>query len=124
LAATVIQVILVDAVLNFGAVSSATIFTIYRKVAFQRHSMATITDRIRSILNQHAKLPVDASTLTDGADLYAVGLSSFATVQLMLALEEEFDVELPDRLLNRRSFESIAAIAGVIDAVGGARALG
>jgi acyl carrier protein len=86
--------------------------------------MATTSDRIRSILNQHAKLPVDASTLTDGADLYAVGLSSFATVQLMLALEEEFDVELPDRLLNRRSFESIAAIAGVIDAVGGARAVG
>lgn len=84
--------------------------------------MSDVNDRIRSILKQHAKLPVDAMTLADDADLYAAGLSSFATVQLMLALEDEFNVELPDRLLNRRSFESIAAIAGVIAVAGGANA--
>jgi acyl carrier protein len=79
--------------------------------------MASTTDRVRAVLSQHAKLSVDVATLADNADLYAAGLSSFATVQLMLALEEEFDLEFPDRLLNRRSFESVAAITAVVDSV-------
>jgi len=32
----------------------------------------------------------------------------------MLALEEEFDVEFPDELLRRSSFESVAAIAAAL----------
>lgn len=68
-----------------------------------------ITD-IRELLNEHARLPVEIGSLTDNADLYAAGLSSFATVHLMLALEERFDVEFSDTMLNRRSFASIAAI--------------
>ena len=39
------------------------------------------------------------------ADLYAAGLRSFASVQLMLALEEAFEVEFPESLLNRQSFQ-------------------
>jgi acyl carrier protein len=77
------------------------------------------TQRIRNILNQHAKLPVDAATIKDDADLYAAGLSSFATVQLMLALEDEFDIELPEKMLNRRSFESIASIEAMVGTVSG-----
>lgn len=86
--------------------------------------MATINERIRNILTQHAKLSADVAGLSDDSDLYSAGLSSFATVQLMLALEEEFGIEIPDRLLNRRSFESITAIAGVIHAVSGMREAG
>ena len=79
--------------------------------------MSSISDRVRSVLTQHAKLTVDAATLADQDDLYAVGLSSFSTVQLMLALEEEFSIEIPDKMLNRRSFESVAAITGVVETV-------
>lgn len=79
--------------------------------------MSSISDRVRSVLTQHAKLTVDAATLADQDDLYAVGLSSFSTVQLMLALEGEFNIEIPDKLLNRRSFESVAAITGVVETV-------
>lgn len=69
-----------------------------------------MNDTIRSLLKKHAGLPVNVDDLADGADLYAAGLSSFASVQLMLALEENFDVEFPDSLLNRKSFQSIEAI--------------
>ena len=86
--------------------------------------MATINERIRGILAQHAKLSVDVASLSDDSDLYSAGLSSFATVQLMLALEEEFSIEIPDRLLNRRSFESVSAIAGVVHSVSGIREAG
>lgn len=69
-----------------------------------------MNNTIRSLLSKHAGLPVNVSDLADGADLYAAGLTSFASVQLMLALEENFDIEFPDNLLNRKSFQSIEAI--------------
>ena len=56
-------------------------------------------------------LQADIDGLADDADLYAAGLNSHATVNLMLALEEAFDVELPDRLLRRRTFSSVDAMA-------------
>jgi len=90
----------------------------------ESEQMATTSERVRNILAQHAKLSVDIKSLSDDSDLYGAGLSSFATVQLMLALEEEFGIEIPDRLLNRRSFESIAAIAGVVHSVSGIREAG
>jgi acyl carrier protein len=65
---------------------------------------------IRELVKKHAGLPVDVDGLADNADLYAAGLSSFASVQLMLALEENFDIEFPDSLLNRKSFQSLEAI--------------
>jgi acyl carrier protein len=71
-------------------------------------------DLIRLVLNEGGTLPVDATSLKDTDDLYAVGLTSHATVNLMLGLEERFDVEFPDRLLRRRTFESIAAISAAV----------
>ena len=71
-------------------------------------------DQIREVLRQHARLAVDVSTLGPESDLYAAGLTSHATVNLMVALEDEFGVEFPERLLKRRSFESIAAIQSAL----------
>ncbi|HTW13061.1 MAG TPA: acyl carrier protein [Solirubrobacteraceae bacterium] len=67
-------------------------------------------EKIRSIIDAHARLAHPAGTLADDADLYAAGMSSQASVSLMLALEDEFDVEFPDRMLRRSTFQTIAAI--------------
>jgi acyl carrier protein len=72
--------------------------------------VTSVTDKIRDVLREGGALPVDLATLGDTDDLYAAGLTSHATVNLMLGLEEAFDIEFPDRLLRRRTFESIAAI--------------
>jgi acyl carrier protein len=69
-----------------------------------------MNETIRGLLTRLGGLPVAVETIADDADLYAAGLSSFASVQLMLGLEEEFDMEFPDNLLNRKSFASISAI--------------
>jgi acyl carrier protein len=74
-------------------------------------------DTIRELLKKHAGLQVDVDTLDAGADLYAAGLSSFASVQLMLAIEERFDVEFPDSMLNRKSFQSIDAITRTVTTI-------
>ena len=73
-----------------------------------------MNETIRTLIAQHGRLPAEASALDDHQDLYAAGLTSFSAVQLMLAIEEAFDLEFPERLLNRRTFESISAIASAI----------
>ena len=69
-----------------------------------------MADRLRDILAAHGGLRTPPADLSDEADLYAAGMTSFATVQLMLALEEAYDVELPEDRLNARTFASIASI--------------
>jgi acyl carrier protein len=71
-------------------------------------------ERIRAVIDQYARLGVDASTLGDDDDLYAAGMTSHASVNLMLALENEFDVEFPDRMLRRSVFESVASIRSAL----------
>ena len=71
-------------------------------------------DRIRKILKEHGRLSQDALTYAEDGDLYQAGMTSHASVNVMLALEGEFDIEFPDNLLKRSSFESIAAICRVI----------
>ena len=76
-----------------------------------------MNETIRTLLAKLGGLPVSVDTVADDADLYAVGLSSFASVQLMLGLEEAFDIEFPDHLLNRKSFASIAAIESTVKSI-------
>ncbi len=72
------------------------------------------TEQIRSLLAQHARLLVDANTLGEDSDLYQAGLTSLSTVNLMLALEEHFDVEFLDRMLGRKTFASMRALNAAI----------
>ncbi|MCW0982098.1 acyl carrier protein [Agrobacterium sp. BT-220-3] len=69
---------------------------------------------IREILAKFGQLPTPVDTIENEADLYAAGLSSFASVQLMLGIEEAFDIEFPDNLLNRKSFASIKSIEDTV----------
>jgi acyl carrier protein len=72
------------------------------------------TEAIREVLAQHGRLSLDVHTLGDDGDLYNAGLTSLATVGIMLALEDRFDIEFPDSKLSRLTFRSIATIAETI----------
>lgn len=74
--------------------------------------------RVRAVLRSAGSLQKDVEMLRDDADLHAAGLTSHATVTLMLALEEAFDIEFPDRLLRRRTFSTIDAIAEALVEIG------
>jgi acyl carrier protein len=65
---------------------------------------------IRKTIKEHARLAVDIEQLGDAADLYQAGMTSHASVTLMLALENEFGIEFPDHMLSRKVFESVDAI--------------
>jgi acyl carrier protein len=76
-----------------------------------------MNERIREVLATHARLPVDVSTLADDADLYQAGMTSHASVNVMLALEDAFDVEFPDQMLTRGVFASISAMAEAVSSL-------
>lgn len=77
-----------------------------------------MSDKIRQIIQEHGRLPVDVKGLDDHADLYQAGMSSHASVNLMLALEAAFDVEFPDSMLKRSVFQSVASIEEALQGLG------
>jgi acyl carrier protein len=79
-----------------------------------------ITDGIRAILREHGRLAIAESSLADDSNLYDAGLTSHASVTLMLALEERFDIEFPERMLRRGAFASIASIRSGLEELIGA----
>ena len=74
-----------------------------------------MVEQIRAILNKHASLAGDAAKLPEDADLYSNGMTSHATVNVMLALENAFDIEFPDRMLRSRVFGSIGSIKAAVE---------
>src|SRR3954454_1774095 len=75
----------------------------------------THVEQIRTVLAQHARLSVPVETLTDDSDLYEAGLTSLTTVNLMLALEDHFDIEFSDKMLGRKTFESMRSLSEAIE---------
>jgi acyl carrier protein len=75
---------------------------------------------IRAILREHVRLSVDVDTLDPDSDLYRAGMTSHASVNLMLALEDKYGVEFPERMLRRRTFETISNIRSAIQELTGA----
>ena len=77
--------------------------------AIAQHSEDRIA-RIRQVLKQQGRLSVDADKLAVTDSLYEAGMSSHASVNVMLGLEGEFEIEFPDQMLNRSLFDSIQSI--------------
>jgi acyl carrier protein len=81
--------------------------------------MNTTTDldydaQIRQVLRDHGRLNRGIDELDADADLYQAGMTSHASVNVMLGLESAFDVEFPDHMLKRSVFSSIASIRQAI----------
>ena len=55
------------------------------------------------------------AALARDADLQEAGLTSMATVKLMLAIEAAYDVAIPDAELTPENFRSIAAIEALLE---------
>jgi len=75
-------------------------------------------EQIRQVIREHGHLSVDPETLADDADLYQAGMTSHASVNVMIALEDTFDIEFLDSMLKRSVFESVDSIAQALTEVG------
>ena len=79
--------------------------------------MSSMQEQIRKVLDAHGRLTIDSSTVDSLADLYELGLTSHASVDVMLALEDEFDIEFPDENLKKSTFASINSIEQVVSSL-------
>ena len=69
---------------------------------------------IRCILDKYGKLTVAAEEVSDDTDLFTVGLTSHATVNVMLGLEDLYDVEFPEEILKKSTFSSVNSLASAL----------
>ena len=76
-----------------------------------------ITD-IQRLLDRETQLSLPAADITARADLYALGLTSFGAIRLLLAVERAFNVELPREMLQRETARSIEAIVQALQGPG------
>ena len=88
--------------------------TALKEQASHSEETNTVGSRIRAVLAAHGRLGVDATALSDADDLYAAGMTSLSSVNVMLALEGEFNIEFPDSMLNRALFANVAAIQAAV----------
>jgi len=62
------------------------------------------------VLGEYGRLATSVTGLRDDDDLFQAGLNSHACVSVMLALEDAFDIEFPEYMLRKSTFESIGSI--------------
>ncbi|UZE47086.1 acyl carrier protein [Rhodopseudomonas sp. P2A-2r] len=72
-------------------------------------------DRVRAIVGSMNIVPVPVDGLSDEDNLFDAGMTSFGSVQLMLAIEEEFDIEFPNSLLTRKTFATFGGLISAVD---------
>jgi acyl carrier protein len=70
---------------------------------------------IRNVLKDLAGIDKDPHSLDDDADLYAAGMTSFASVNVMLELEDRLGIMFPETMLKRSTFRTINAIAASVE---------
>lgn len=73
--------------------------------------MATseIPDKFQDILRPH--LPyADSGDLVESSELSGLGLDSMSIVALLADIENSYDVELPDDILNEETFATVGSL--------------
>jgi acyl carrier protein len=76
---------------------------------------------VRRVLASRSQVEADVQSLSSSQSLYEAGMTSHATVKVMLGLEDAFDVEFPDEFLERSVFDRIDSIANAIEKLQSAR---
>ena len=81
----------------------------------QEDTPARIIAKVSDVLVARLKGPApDERTIEVCKDLRELGLDSLGAVNLMLALESEFDVFIPQDRMKPQNFRSVAAIASLM----------
>ena len=75
-----------------------------------------IESELLDIIRTKGKVTAPAARIGNEDDLYKLGLSSLATVNVMLEIEGRFNIEIPDEALTRDTFRTIASLAALVRA--------
>jgi acyl carrier protein len=76
-----------------------------------------VADRVAALVRKMLDREKINKAVGADDDLRGSGLSSIALVNLMLSVESEFDLTIPERDMTPGNFRSIARIAELVDMV-------
>lgn len=78
--------------------------------------MSEIPPEFQNILRSH--LPyADAGDFSASDELAGLGLDSMGVVRLLADIEDRYDIELPDDLLNEETFDSVGSLWQALSAL-------
>jgi acyl carrier protein len=76
-------------------------------------------DKFEDVLRRHLRFLQTGQKLEPAASLDTLGLDSMASVELLLDIEESFDIELPDEALTAETFATPQKLYEAVVAAGG-----
>ena len=79
----------------------------------QEAVLTDVKDRLKKLLVERLKLQVEPGSIDEDAPLFGegLGLDSIDALELVVGLEQEFGVQVPDEAVGREAFASISALA-------------
>jgi acyl carrier protein len=76
--------------------------------------MQKLASTVREIVQRNGRLALAIDRLDDDDDLYDAGMTSHASISVMLDLEDTFEIEFPESLLTRDTFRSVQAMSAAV----------
>jgi len=79
----------------------------------------SIEHRVKQVIIRTLSLEVEAEEIDDEDELFGggLGINSMATIEIIVGLEEEFGIEVPDEDLRVELFDSVQTMADYVRAV-------
>lgn len=79
----------------------------------------SIEYRVKQVIIRTLSLEVDEDEIDDEDELFGggLGINSMATIEIIVGLEEEFGIEVPDEDLRVELFDSVQTMADYVRAV-------
>ena len=76
----------------------------------------SIEHRVKQVIIRTLSLEVDADEIDDEDQLFGggLGINSMATIEIIVGLEEEFGIEVPDEDLRVELFDSVQTMADYV----------
>lgn len=76
-------------------------------------------DRVKKVLMKNSLKDVSPDEIQSNTQLieYGVGLDSVAMLELFVALEQEFKIQIDESRITPQTFESISAISSHIESI-------
>lgn len=76
-------------------------------------------DRVKKVLMKNSLKDVSPDEIQSDTQLieYGVGLDSVAMLELLVALEQEFKIQIDESRITPQTFESISAISSHIESI-------
>jgi acyl carrier protein len=71
---------------------------------------ASIGARVKVLLTERLQVAPETAAIGDDTPLADLGLDSTAILSLVVGLEDEFDIEIPDREINPDNFGRVDTI--------------